>query len=65
MIDRAWQGNGWTTERRATMTLKPLHGRARGAEGMVALENYVRESGLNHSLIDLVKTRASRGRLEI
>jgi AhpD family alkylhydroperoxidase len=27
---------------------------------MVAVENYVQESGLDHSLIDLVKTRASQ-----
>jgi hypothetical protein len=46
------------------MTLKPLQGRARGVEGMVALEDYVSESGLDHSLIDLVKTRASQGRPE-
>jgi Carboxymuconolactone decarboxylase family len=29
-------------------------------EALVALESYVHESGLNHSLIDLVKTRASQ-----
>jgi hypothetical protein len=39
----------------------PLQGGARGVEGMVTLENYMHESGLDHSLIDVVKTRASQG----
>lgn len=32
----------------------------RGQDGMIALEKHIRSSGLEHSLLELVKTRASQ-----
>ena len=49
-------------EMRAPMTsrLNPYKAAPEAMKASVALENYVRQSGLDHSLIDLVKTRASQ-----
>jgi AhpD family alkylhydroperoxidase len=51
-----------TTERHTAMTprLNPYKAAPDAMKAMVALEKYVQESGLDHSLIDLVKTRASQ-----
>jgi hypothetical protein len=48
-----------TTERHTAMTprLNPHKAAPETMKALVALENYVQESGLDHSLIDLVKTR--------
>jgi AhpD family alkylhydroperoxidase len=43
-----------------TPRLNPYKAAPEAMKAMVALENYVQESGLDHSLIDLVKTRASQ-----
>ena len=40
--------------------LNPYQAAPEANEGVMSLENYVRQSGLDHSLIDLVKTRASQ-----
>jgi AhpD family alkylhydroperoxidase len=40
--------------------LNPYQAAPEAMKAMVALENYVQQSGLDHSLIDLVKTRASQ-----
>jgi AhpD family alkylhydroperoxidase len=40
--------------------LNPYQVAPEAMKAMVALENYVQHSGLGHSLIDLVKTRASQ-----
>jgi alkylhydroperoxidase family enzyme len=40
--------------------LNPYQAAPEAMKVLVALENYVQQSGLDHSLIDLVKTRASR-----
>ena len=47
---------------RAPMTsrLNPYKAAPEAMKALVALENYVQQSGLDHSLIDLVKTRASQ-----
>jgi AhpD family alkylhydroperoxidase len=49
-------------ERHTAMTPRPSPYRAAPAamKALVALENYAQRSGLDHSLIDLVKTRASQ-----
>jgi AhpD family alkylhydroperoxidase len=43
-----------------TPRLNPYKAAPEAMNALVALENYVQESGLDHSLIDLVKTRASQ-----
>src|ERR1700720_4576558 len=43
-----------------TPRLNPYKAAPEAMKAMVALENYVQESGLDHSLIDLVITRASQ-----
>jgi AhpD family alkylhydroperoxidase len=43
-----------------TPRLNPYKAAPEAMKALVALENYVQESGLDHSLIDLVKTRASQ-----
>ena len=43
-----------------TPRLNPYKVAPEAMQAMVALENYVQESGLDHSLIDLVITRASQ-----
>ena len=43
-----------------TPRLNPYKAAPEAMKAMVALENYVQESGLDHSLIDLVMTRASQ-----
>jgi AhpD family alkylhydroperoxidase len=50
------------TGRRGTMTprLNPYKAAPEAMKALVALENYLQGSGLDHSLIDLVKTRASQ-----
>jgi AhpD family alkylhydroperoxidase len=50
------------TGRRGTMTprLNPYKASPEAIKALVALENYVQGSGLDHSLIDLVKNRASQ-----
>ena len=40
--------------------LNPYKAAPEAMKALVALEKYVQESGLDHSLIDLVKTRASQ-----
>jgi AhpD family alkylhydroperoxidase len=40
--------------------LNPYQAAPEAMKALVALENYVQQSGLDHSLIDLVKTRASQ-----
>ena len=40
--------------------LNPYQAAPEAMKALVALENYVQHSGLDHSLIDLVKTRASQ-----
>lgn len=40
--------------------LNPYRAAPEAMRAMAALENYVQQSGLDHSLIDLVKTRASQ-----
>jgi AhpD family alkylhydroperoxidase len=52
----------YTTERHTAMTprLNPYKAAPEAMKAMVALENYVQESGLDHTLIDLVITRASQ-----
>jgi AhpD family alkylhydroperoxidase len=49
-------------EMRAPMTsrLNPYKAAPKAMKALVALENYVQQSGLDHSLIDLVETRASQ-----
>ena len=49
-------------EMRAPMTsrLNPYKAAPEAMKAVVALENYVQQSGLDHSLIDLVETRASQ-----
>jgi AhpD family alkylhydroperoxidase len=51
-----------TRERYTTMKprLNPYQAAPQAMKALVALENYVQQSGLDHSLIDLVKTRASQ-----
>jgi AhpD family alkylhydroperoxidase len=41
-----------------TPRLNPYKAAPEAMNALVTLENYVQQSGLNHSLIDLVKTRA-------
>jgi AhpD family alkylhydroperoxidase len=43
-----------------TPRLNPYKAAPEAMKALVALENYVQKSGLDHSLIDLVKTRASQ-----
>ena len=43
-----------------TPRLNPYEAAPEAMKALVALENYVQESGLDHSLIDLVITRASQ-----
>src|SRR5260370_10150754 len=43
-----------------TPRLNPYKAAPEAMKALVALETYVQESGLDHSLIDLVKTRASQ-----
>src|SRR3974377_144942 len=43
-----------------TPRLNPYKAAPAAMKALVALENYVQQSGLDHSLIDLVKTRASQ-----
>jgi AhpD family alkylhydroperoxidase len=43
-----------------TPRLNPYKAAPEAMNALVALENYVQESGLDHSLVDLVKTRASQ-----
>ena len=43
-----------------TPRLNPYKAAPEAMKALVALENYVQQSGLDHSLIDLVKTRASQ-----
>lgn len=43
-----------------TPRLNPYKAAPEAMKALVALENYVQGSGLDHSLIDLVKTRASQ-----
>jgi AhpD family alkylhydroperoxidase len=43
-----------------TPRLNPYKGASEAMKALVALENYVQESGHDHSLVDLVKTRASQ-----
>jgi AhpD family alkylhydroperoxidase len=43
-----------------TPRLNPYKAAPEAMKALVALENYVHESGLDHSLIDLVKTRPSQ-----
>jgi AhpD family alkylhydroperoxidase len=52
----------YTTERHTAMTprLNPYKAAPEAMKALVALETYVQESGLDHSLIDLVKIRASQ-----
>src|SRR6267143_2013642 len=52
-----YQPRGDTT---MTPRLNPYKAAPEAMKALVALENYVQESGLDHSLIDLVKTRASQ-----
>jgi AhpD family alkylhydroperoxidase len=52
-----YQPTGDTT---MTPRLNPYKAAPEAMKAMVALENYVQESGLDHSLIDLVKTRTSQ-----
>jgi alkylhydroperoxidase family enzyme len=40
--------------------LNPYQAAPEAMKAMLALENYVQQSGLDHSLIYLVKTRASQ-----
>ena len=40
--------------------LNPYQAAPEAMNALAALENYVQQSGLDHSLIDLVKTRASQ-----
>jgi len=40
--------------------LNPYKAAPEAMKALVALEKYVQESGLDHSLIDLVKSRASQ-----
>jgi AhpD family alkylhydroperoxidase len=40
--------------------LNPYQAAPEAMKALVALENYVQQNGLDHSLIDLVKTRASQ-----
>ena len=51
-----------TTERHTAMAprLNPYKAVPEAMKAMMAIEDYVQESGLDHSLIDLVKTRASQ-----
>ena len=57
-----WPRNGSDNRKARTdyRKAKPLQGGARGMKALVALENYMQESRLDHSLIDLIKTRASQ-----
>jgi alkylhydroperoxidase family enzyme len=50
------------TEGRAPVSprLHPYKATPEAMKALAALENYVQQSGLDHSLIDLVKTRASQ-----
>src|ERR1700674_977340 len=43
-----------------TPRLNPYKAAPEAMKALAALENYVQESGLDHSLIDLVKIRASQ-----
>jgi len=43
-----------------TPRFNPYKAAPEAMKALAALENYVQESGLDHSLIDLVKTRASQ-----
>ena len=43
-----------------TPRLNPYKAAPEAMKALVALENYVQQSGLDHSLIDVVKTRASQ-----
>jgi AhpD family alkylhydroperoxidase len=43
-----------------TPRLNPYKAAPEAMNTLAALENYVQESGLDHSLVDLVKTRASQ-----
>ena len=40
--------------------LNPYQAAPEAMKALMSLENYVQQSGLDHSLIDLVKTRASQ-----
>ena len=43
-----------------TPRLSPYKAAPEAMKALAALKNYVQQSGLDHSLIDLVKTRASQ-----
>lgn len=53
-------GNAGVFLRRMKERLNYFAASPKGRDAMLGLENYVRNSGLEHSLLELVKTRASQ-----